>query len=496
MIVYTFTMAPDILSHDLAEWQAAGITLGIVHAPGSPSYILISHFFSWLPFGLPAARITFLSVTMGAAGVTAVYAFVFLLFRRALPALIAAVSLAVAAIWWGNSAVATPYNAMVTIPAFLLILLLLWSRSGNIKLVWAGAVLTGLGLGYHPNLLFFLPVIIAGLFWLGPWRPLIQPKVVLTTILMGLAGMSTFLYLPIRSAENPTVSYQKIDSLSTFYEYVSASQARQSSLRESLLPGLNNISDRFNEVVLFSYHSWFMVLVFVPTLLLLLPPLWPQFRVYWRWLVFLAAAMIVHVFLIFVLSDVYDHYYLPMLLYVSIWTGISVLLIMSLFDILFKRGWLKWISKAAIGALYLGVLAAGLPHAWEFADHSEDRSMRAYANYVFSQANHGAVVLANWESYTGMLYLQKVEGQRTDISLYSVPVPLPDSIFSFVKNNHPDSQILISRSFNISDAEQLRNIRTDYPLSLKGGTYQDFNHGKPFPIAAQLFRETASGQFQ
>jgi len=496
LFVYSFTMAPDILSHDLAEWQAAGITLGIVHAPGSPSYILISHIFSWFPVGLPAARITFLSVAMGAAGVTAVYTFVFLLFQRALPAFIAAVTLAVAAIWWGNSAVATPYNAMVTIPAVVLVLLLLWSRSGNIRLVWAGAVLTGIGLGYHPNLLFFLPVIIGGLFFLGPWRTLIKPRTALITVLMALAGMSTFLYLPIRSAQNPAVLYQKIDSLSTFYDYVSAAHARQSSSRESMLPGFSDISDRFNEVVIFSYHSWFIFLVFIPTLLLLLPPLWPRLRTYWRWLIFLAAAMIVHVLLIFILSDVFDHYYLPMLLYFSIWAGISVFLITLPFDILIKRRWLKWIPMIAVAALYLGVLAAGLPHAWEFADHSEDRSTRAYANYVFSQANQGAMVLANWESYTGMLYLQKVEGQRTDISLYPVPVPLPDSMLSYLKGMHPGAQVLLSRSFNITDKDQLKIIRADYPLSLKGGSYQDFEHGKPYPVAAQLFREASNGQFK
>ncbi|MHB1326370.1 MAG: protein O-mannosyl-transferase family, partial [Thermoleophilia bacterium] len=316
-------MAPDILAHDLAEWQAAGITLGIAHAPGSPSYILISHFFSWLPVGLPAARITFLSVIMGAAGVTAVYAFVFILFKRTLPAFISAVTLAVAAIWWGNSAVSTPYNAMLTIPAVLFVLLLLWSRSGNIRLVWGGAVLTGIGLGYHPNLLFFLPVIVAGVFFLGPWRTLFNSRAALITILLGLMGMSTFLYLPIRSAANPPILTQKVDSLSKFYEYITAAQARQSSLRESILPGFSDVSDRFSEVVLFSYHSWFIFLVFVPTLLVLLPPLWSKLRSYWRWLVFLAAGMIVHVFLIFVLSDVYAHYYLPMLLYFSIWAGIS-----------------------------------------------------------------------------------------------------------------------------------------------------------------------------
>ncbi|MDO8737010.1 MAG: DUF2723 domain-containing protein, partial [Thermoleophilia bacterium] len=114
-VLYTITLAPDILAHDSGEWQAAAVTLGISHPPGSPAYILIGYLFSLAPIGSLAARVSFVSVVMGATGVVAVYCFILTLFSRLLPALVAAATLAVAAQWWGHASVATPYNAIPTV---------------------------------------------------------------------------------------------------------------------------------------------------------------------------------------------------------------------------------------------------------------------------------------------------------------------------------------------------------------------------------------------
>ena len=113
--------------------------------------------------------------------------------------------------------------------------------------------------------------------------------------------------------------------------------------------------------------------------------------------------------------------------------------------------------------------------------------MGDYVDYVFGKARDGAVVLANWESYTGMLYAQKVEGKRPDLTFYSVPVEGLDEAAAEIKAQYPSSQMLISRSFYIEKESDIYEFGREHPLSLKGRTYQDFSHGKPYPVAAQLF---------
>ena len=51
--IYMFTLAPGIFWEDSAAFQAAAYELGIVHNPSFPSYVLLAHLFTLLPFGTP-----------------------------------------------------------------------------------------------------------------------------------------------------------------------------------------------------------------------------------------------------------------------------------------------------------------------------------------------------------------------------------------------------------------------------------------------------------
>lgn len=490
LILYTITLAPDILAHDSGEWQAAAATLGISHPPGSPAYILLGYLFSLAPIGSLAARVSFLSAVMGSLGVLAVYCFMLTLFDRMLPALVSAATLAVAAQWWSHASVATPYNAVPTVIAIELTLLLLWRRSSDIRLIWTGALIYGLGLAYHPSLLFFLPVLIAGVFFLGPWRGLFKPKPALITILLFCAGLSLYAYLPVRSAMDPQIEYAKdvkIDSVSSFLNYVSASDTRDTGHGVFRMPGVGDLGDKLAEVVREGFFPSYAFLIFGPAIVLLYPAVWPALRRIRRELIFLAAAMVGHMFIVFAISGVYAQYYMPMLFYFSVWAGFSVWLIMSMSNAYLSEYRWKYIPVAVTGLIYFGVLVLGLPHAWDFANHKDDIAMREYAETVFRQAEYGATVLAGWESYTGLVYLQTVEGKRPDLEL----IPSPPEGWS---NALPEvrargrSQILVSRTLPFfREGQDLSEVSNAYYVSIKGRTYQDYAHGEPYPAKVQLF---------
>ncbi len=491
LILYALTMAPDIGAHDVAEWQATGATLGIAHAPGSPAYTIVSWLFTLAPFGTPAARVTFVSVVMGAAGVVAVYAFVLLLLDRLMPALVSALTLALGGMWWSHATVATPYNAIPAIMAVLLVLLLLWSRHGDVRYLWGGALLAGVGLSYHPLLMFFLPVLIAGVFLLGPWKKLLRLRTALMLVLLFVAGLSIYLYLPIRSATGPAIQYQKINNVSTLLSFVSASHARGTRLQQSFLPSFSDVGGRLDEVVYRSYNPFYLVIALAPLLALFFPAVWRRLRPVWRWLIFLVAGMIVQMFLIFVFTDVYAHYYLPLLFYFAVWAGLSAYLVKIVLDIWAEADTdLRQLALAVAGIFYFGffgLLAAGIPHTWDFANHGNDRDMRNYVNFVFSHARPGAVVMNAWETYTGLLYAQKIEGQRPDITLLGTSQQDQKKEISKIRSEYTAAQILESDVFNIYSLKDVRMYGWQHPLSNKALTYQDFNHGKPYPLAAQLF---------
>ena len=81
LLLYLRTMAPTVYGLDSAELTAGAYLLGIVHAPGSPTYLLLGHLFTWLPFGDVGYRVNLLSACAGALAVGFVYAILWRLTR-------------------------------------------------------------------------------------------------------------------------------------------------------------------------------------------------------------------------------------------------------------------------------------------------------------------------------------------------------------------------------------------------------------------------------
>lgn len=495
LILYTVTLAPDVLAHDSGEWQAAAATLGISHSPGSPAYLLIGHIFTRVPLGTAAARVSFLSAVIGAVGVGAIFAFMMMLFGRWLPAIVSAASLGLAGLWWSNASVATPYNAVPALIVVALILLLEWHRHGNAKVVWLGAFLSGLGLAYHPTFMYFIPVIAAGLVALGPWRKLLRPRALLLTLLCLAAGLSPFIYLPVRSAADPPVKYAEIDSPRAFINYVTAGEARETGHGRLAAPDPGEIKKQFLLVVRDGYYPSYAFLVFAPAVILAHPAAWRVLRRQRRFLLFLLLGLAAHLAIILSLSSIYAQYYMPMILYFSIWAGFSVYLYKVVVNTLETQRF-GVVAVAILAASYFGFLGLGVQRVWPLVDHSGDVAMRQYIDEVFRVAEPGAAVMANWESYTGLLYAMKVDGQRQDLELFSVPQDGWAAEVAAIEETAP--QILLSHTapFDPRDSSLVERQLTQSFLSIKGRTYQDYDHGEPFPALVQLFPVKPAAAFR
>lgn len=485
LVLYTITLAPDILSHDVADWQGAAATGGIAHAPGSPAYLLLGWLFTLFPFGSIPERVNFLSVIIGVVGVVSLFVFVLLLFDRLLPAVISASTLMVSAQWWSYASVAQPYNAIVAIIVVLLILLLLWQRHGDRRLIWCGALLFGFGLAYHPTLVYFLPVLLAGVFIFGPWRDLINAKALFLTVAFFALGLGFYLYLPIRSAAEPAIIYQKLDSISGFISYVTASEARSTGHGAFSMPEWDELWEAIEIVVWKGYLPSYSFLVFAPAIIMFHPAVWSALRKLRRWLLYLLVGIVAHMVIIFAFSSQFSQYYMPILLYFSIWAGFSIYLFLAAADALGIEKY-GYIPAYAAGIIYLVVLGLGVTQSWSFVNHAEDFGYRSHIDDVMDVAAQDGVVMANWDAFTGLMYAQKVEGRRPDLMILSVPLEgwrqqLPD-----IYRQLPP-QILISRTLPFNDDEGLRAVTTPVLVSLKGRTYQDREHGEPYPSEIQLF---------
>ena len=97
-VVYLGTLAPTVLPYavpytlDSPMLQAAVPVLGIGHPTGYPTYMMLTHVFTYLPFGDVAYRVNLASAVYGVVAVVAVYWAGLLLCRRVVAAAAAALA--------------------------------------------------------------------------------------------------------------------------------------------------------------------------------------------------------------------------------------------------------------------------------------------------------------------------------------------------------------------------------------------------------------------
>src|SRR5438105_3531321 len=73
LLILLRTMVPTLYTLDSAELATGVATLGIVHAPGYPLYLVIAHLFTLLPIGDIAFRVNLFSALCLALTAPAVY---------------------------------------------------------------------------------------------------------------------------------------------------------------------------------------------------------------------------------------------------------------------------------------------------------------------------------------------------------------------------------------------------------------------------------------
>src|ERR687894_1055866 len=92
LVLYLKTLAPTVLYLqdpkllDAVMLQMQVSVLGITHPTGYPTYLMLTHFFTYLPFGDPAYRVNLASAVYGVATVLLVYLAGSRLARRAVAA--------------------------------------------------------------------------------------------------------------------------------------------------------------------------------------------------------------------------------------------------------------------------------------------------------------------------------------------------------------------------------------------------------------------------
>ena len=211
LAVYLRTLAHGVYGFDSAELATGAYTLGIVHPPGYPTYLLIAKLFTFLPFEDVAYRVNLLSAVLGAVTVWLLARLATRISGSRWAGWIGAGMLSFAYSYWSMSIVAEVYTLHTALIALCLLLLDQWLEKDEPRYLYGLALAFGLSLTNHISAILFVPLFAWPI--LRNIRRLSLLKVVPRCAVLFIVGLIPYLYLPIRYAADPPLNYVR-----TYYE--------------------------------------------------------------------------------------------------------------------------------------------------------------------------------------------------------------------------------------------------------------------------------------
>jgi hypothetical protein len=220
--VYVATMYPGVHARgDAVKFAFVGKVLGTPHAPGYPLYMLVSHAFSYLPWGSLAYRMNLLSAVFGAATLVFAYPTVRRLGVSPLIAVSTTLALGLGSTFWSRALYAKGYTLNAALAAAGVLLLLRWSATRRLShFYWAVGVFA-LSIGNHLIVVALLPALI--LFSIATdARTVLRPRTLATVAAMVLAGLSQYLYILIRTRQGAPYLEARAENLTQLWGVMTA----------------------------------------------------------------------------------------------------------------------------------------------------------------------------------------------------------------------------------------------------------------------------------
>jgi hypothetical protein len=422
-ILYVGTLAPTVLPYgppdtlDSPMLQTEVSVLGVGHPTGYPTYMMLTHLFTYLPFGDPAYRANLASAVYGVAAVLVVYLAGLRLTRRAVAAAVGALAFGLSGTFWSQAVIAEVYTLEALLVALVIFVLLLWRDRRDGRYLLLSAFLVGLSLTHHLTSVLQVPAALAFIF-LTDRRVFSRTGLVVKCLGSFLLGLLPLLYLPVRALMHAPLNEADPSTLWRFLLLVTGGSflAESSEKGRQCSPSSLALADASTKLGLFGDH----LLGQFPLILMVVGVLAAVYLLFTD----RAAAILLGVlffgclgqaafYLRLGIEDFYVFLIPAFLVFgLCISAGLGVLL--------------RWMERPVIGptagaalvvalsVLMFFVPLLGVREAYVEHDRSEDYAARRTIEAVASKVEKGATVLHH---RSPLWYMVLVEGRRHDLTL-------------------------------------------------------------------------------
>jgi Protein of unknown function (DUF2723) len=411
LVLYVKTLAPTVLYYDpkgiydSVMLQVHAYILDIPHPTGYPTYVLLTHLFTYLPFGDVAYRVNLASAVYAAVAVLLIFALCARLTGRLGAAAGAALLFGVSRAFWSQAVIAEVYTLNVLFVALVILVLLLWQRRRTDRWLMLAAFLIGLSMSHHMTSGLLIP---AALLFVGlvERRKLTERRLALKGAGLFLLGLTPYLYLPIRASMNPPINETDPSSLGNFLIVVTGSRFdnRMFAFGITELPGrlavyVAHLQEQFHPAFLLVGALGAAYLLFRNRAALAM-----LFFLYLGWLLYALGYNIADVYL----------YYIPTYLILCIFVAAGFAAVIEAAS-LSAQGLRPLPRATLLAALSVPLMLAPVPgvgETYDAVDRSWDRRGRDMIEALAEGAERDSTVLHN-SSFAW--YMTLVDHRRTDL---------------------------------------------------------------------------------
>ncbi len=477
--IYLFTAFPSIYWRDASEFQAIGYLLDIAHPAGSPLYAMIAKWVTFIPLGSVAFKVTLLSAIFGAA-LSAIFYWIMqlvlkILFRETESSLssvcIDRIAFVSAAFFlfsnavWENANRAEVYTFQNFFTAIFILILLRMppfvlktdpSNRNAEKMIYGLFFLFGLSLGAHAILILYLPFLLiwAYYFWLKPkqvWISSDTSKRLILILFFFLMGLSVYLYLPIRSVQNPYYDWGNPETFTNLIFH--ASDRKDANFHFSVPKG--NIFSKLLLIYWNLYRENFSFLGIALGILgggyLFLKKRYALFA--------LLGLFFFPPFIFFIRYWTENSAYIPTFLVLAILLGVgigvSVVFCLKQFEGTQQKNWVLGLASLVLG---IQIVVLFYNHFNRYREQIAYWQTTKIMSGILEQLEPGAVMIS-YHAWFGLSYLQQVEGKRPDVTILSLSsFIVPDLFTEFEASRFPDIVIPSVSDGNFGSAFLTKNV--------------------------------------
>ena len=452
-IVYFLTLAPTVQFIDSGELAVVCKTLGIAHPTGYPLYTLLGRLFSLLPLKDIIFRVSFMSLLFICV-TNIVLFFILLAIGQNLSkrkgelsttvvwsAFLATLIFSFTPTLWSCATSNEVYSLNVLFYTLIILLVLLWTNSrkasGGERIFFLLIFVYALSFGNHMSTILLLPAIFFILISTYRKALFTFKRTILISSLLFL-GLSIYLFLPIRSLQDPIMDWGNPESWSTFKRHVTGWQYQVWMFAQSA----QELSSNLQNFIKLFFHQYPLYLL--PVSFLGVWRLFAHDRKIFAFLLILFLTNVVYG-VNYGIPDI-DPYFLGTFVVNAIFIGVGL---NFLFQIIRNSRIKKRLSYVIIIFFILLSLILLKKNYFE-ADRSRNYLAYDFASNIMSSVKKDGILLTNvWDHYSPWLYLRFVEWRRPDVGYLDTELCRRSWYFDYIKQSYGDlhqtSQEEISR---------------------------------------------------